>query len=156
MAESEVFNQVLIVCVGNICRSPTAEHLLRQALHDSDVNVSSAGLAALIDHPLDSHALATLSQHGQQPAPHRARQLTPRLLQESDLVLVMEQKHLRDIYRRSPESRGKTFLLGKWQHEREVPDPYQQGVAAFSHAYALIEEAVAAWSKYLLCSRLSA
>jgi protein-tyrosine phosphatase len=153
MAESKVFNQVLIVCVGNICRSPTAEHLLRRALHDSKVRVSSAGLAALVDHPIESHALATLTQHGQQPAPHRARQLTSRLLLESDLILVMERKHLRDISQRSPESRGKTVLLGKWQHDREIPDPYRKGAAAFAHAYALIEESVNSWSKYLLSTR---
>jgi protein-tyrosine phosphatase len=148
-----VFNQVLIVCVGNICRSPTAEHLLRQALRNSNVEVSSAGLAAVVDHPLERHALATLSQHGQQPAPHSARQLTSSLLQASDLVLVMEHGHLREVNQRSPESRGKTFLLGKWQHNREIPDPYRKGTAAFVHAYALIEESVTSWSKYLLSTR---
>jgi protein-tyrosine phosphatase len=148
-----VFNQVLIVCVGNICRSPTAEHLLRQAVQGSRIKVSSAGLGALVDHPLERHALAALAQYGQQPAPHRARQLTPGILQESDLVLVMERKHLRDISQHSPEARGKTFLLGKWQHDREIPDPYRQGPAAFTHSYALIQEAVSTWSKYLLSTR---
>ncbi|QJP12115.1 low molecular weight phosphotyrosine protein phosphatase [Pseudomonas multiresinivorans] len=148
-----MFNQVLIVCVGNICRSPTAEHLLRQAVQDYNIVVGSAGLAALVDQPIEQHALATLSQHGQQPALHRARQLTPKILQDADLVLVMERNHLRDINQQSPQSRGKTFLLGKWQHDREIPDPYRQGEAAFKHAYALIDEAVATWSRYLRSTR---
>ncbi|MCP1647236.1 low molecular weight protein-tyrosine-phosphatase [Pseudomonas nitroreducens] len=148
-----MFNQVLIVCVGNICRSPTAEHLLRQALQGCHIQVGSAGLAALVDKPLEQNALATLTQHGQQPAAHRARQLTPKILQESDLVLVMERNHLRDLLQQSPQSRGKTFLLGKWQNDREIPDPYRQGQAAFEHAYALIDEAVATWSKYLRTTR---
>lgn len=153
MARFSVFNQVLIVCVGNICRSPTAEHLLRQAVQDCNIVVGSAGLAALVDQPIEQHALATLSQHGQQPASHRARQLTPKILQDADLVLVMERNHLRDINQQSPQSRGKTFLLGKWQHDREIPDPYRQGEAAFEHAYALIDEAVATWSRYLRTTR---
>lgn len=148
-----MFNQVLIVCVGNICRSPTAEHLLRQALQHSAIQCSSAGLAALVDQPLERNALTTLARHGQQPALHRARQLTPKILQENDLVLVMERIHLRDIHQLAPESRGKAFLLGKWQHDREIPDPYRKGTAAFTHAYALIEEAVTSWSKHLLSSR---
>lgn len=148
-----MFNQVLIVCVGNICRSPTAEHLLRQSLRGSNIEVSSAGLAALVDRPLEGNSLTTLIEHGQQPAPHSARQLTQQILQSSDLVLVMERRHLRDIDRQSPQSRGKTFLLGKWQSDREIPDPYRQGKAAFEHAYALIEEAVVTWSNYLRTNR---
>ncbi|MBB4866415.1 protein-tyrosine phosphatase [Pseudomonas nitritireducens] len=148
-----MFNQVLIVCVGNICRSPTAEHLLREAVRDSNIRLGSAGLGALVDKPLESKALATLARHGHQPPPHRARQLTQDLLQQSDLVLVMERKHLRDLTQYSPQSRGKTFLLGKWQNDREIPDPYRQGSAAFEHAYALIEEAVSSWSKYLRTTR---
>lgn len=153
MAGFSVFNQVLIVCVGNICRSPTAEHLLRQAVQDYNIVVGSAGLAALVDQPIEKHALATLARHGQQPALHRARQLTPKILQNADLVLVMERNHLRDINQQSPQSRGKTFLLGKWQHDREIPDPYRQGEVAFEHAYALIDEAVATWSRYLRTTR---
>jgi protein-tyrosine phosphatase len=148
-----VFNQVLIVCVGNICRSPTAEHLLRQALRGSDIEVSSAGLGALVNQPLEHNALAALTERGQRPSLHSARQLTPKMLQQSDLVLVMERRHLRDIDLQSPQSRGKTFLLGKWQRDREIPDPYRHGKAAFEHAYALIEEAVTSWSNYLRTNR---
>ncbi len=61
----------------------------------------------------------------------------------------MEQRHLQDLFRQFPESRGKSFLLGKWQHNREIPDPYRQGQAAFEHAYALIEEGADAWSRRL-------
>jgi len=146
-AVNSVFNQVLVVCVGNICRSPTGEHLLRENLNGSGIRVSSAGLTALVGRPLEPTALATLQRHGQQPQEHQARQLTPQMLQTADLVLVMEQRHLQDVHRLSPVARGKTFLLGKWQHEREIPDPFRQGAAAFEHAYALIEEGARAWSR---------
>lgn len=144
-----VFKNVLVICAGNICRSPTAEHLLRRRLAGADIRVSSAGLTAVVGHPIESNALATLQRHGQQPHEHQARQLTSELLQAADLVLTMEQRHLQDLFRQFPESRGKSFLLGKWQHDREIPDPYRQGQAAFEHAYALIEEGADAWSRRL-------
>jgi protein-tyrosine phosphatase len=46
-------------------------------------------------------------------------------------------------------ARGKVFLLGKWQSEREIQDPYRQGKAAFIHAHALIEDAVSSWAQRL-------
>ncbi|MDU4249212.1 low molecular weight protein-tyrosine-phosphatase [Pseudomonas sp.] len=144
-----MFKNVLVICAGNICRSPTGEHLLRRNLAGSGIRVSSAGLTAMVGHPFERNALEMLQRHGQQPHVHTARQLTPQLLQASDLVLVMEQRQLQDVIRLSPVSRGKTFLLGKWQNEREIPDPYRRGPAAFEHAYALIEEGVKAWSQRL-------
>ncbi|PJI50999.1 MAG: phosphotyrosine protein phosphatase [Pseudomonas sp.] len=144
-----MFKNVLVVCAGNICRSPTGEYLLQQNLGSSSIRVRSAGLTALVDHPFERNALATLQRHGHQPHEHQARQLTPHLLQSADLVLVMEQRQLRNVLQLSPVSRGKTYLLGKWQNEREIPDPYRQGSAAFEHAYALIEESAQAWSRRL-------
>lgn len=148
-----VFNNVLVICAGNICRSPTGEHLLRRNLGGTGIRVSSAGLTAVVGHPLERHALDTLQRHGHQPQEHQARQLTPQILQASDLVLVMERRQLQDVIRLSPVSHGKTFLLGKWQSEREIPDPYRRGTAAFEHAYALIEEGADAWSRRLLPQR---
>ncbi|WP_371230237.1 low molecular weight protein-tyrosine-phosphatase [Pseudomonas sp. QE6] len=144
-----MFNRILFVCVGNICRSPTAEHLLREALPDSGIAIASAGLSALIGHPIDSTALAILSGHGHRPVPHRARQLNREMIHEANLVLVMEHSQIRDVIRLSPEARGKTFLLGKWLHNLEIPDPYRQGPEAFEHSYGLIERAVKSWANRL-------
>ncbi|WP_448679757.1 low molecular weight protein-tyrosine-phosphatase [Pseudomonas nicosulfuronedens] len=144
-----MFKNVLVICAGNICRSPTGAHLLQRTLASTGIRVSSAGLTAVVGHPLERHALATLLRHGQQPQEHQARQLTLQILQASDLVLVMERRQLQDVLQLSPVSRGKTFLLGKWQRDREIPDPYRQGTAAFEHAYTLIEEGADAWSRRL-------
>lgn len=148
-----MFNRILIVCTGNICRSPIAEHLLREALLGSDITVGSAGLGALIDHPIDSTALATLRQHGHRPPLHRARQLTAELALKADLILTMEQGQIQSMIQRLPEARGKIFLLGKWQSEQEIPDPYRLGPEAFEHSYGLIELAVASWADRLLTRR---
>ncbi|KTB62069.1 low molecular weight protein-tyrosine-phosphatase [Pseudomonas allii] len=145
-----MFNRILIVCVGNICRSPTAEQLLRNALAHSAIEVSSAGLVALRDSPLEPTALRVLEEHGHAPVSHRARQLTSAAVSDADLVLVMEQRHIDGVLSLAPEARGKVFLLGKWQYNREIMDPYRQGKPAFVHAYALIEQAVQAWAKKLV------
>ncbi|PJI51001.1 MAG: phosphotyrosine protein phosphatase [Pseudomonas sp.] len=144
-----MFNRILIVCIGNICRSPIAEHLLRESLQGSDIAVASAGLSALVGHPIESTALAILRRHGYHPHPHSARQLTPELVHEANLVLVMEESQIQSVIRLAPEARGKTFLLGKWQTDQEIPDPYRQGPEAFERAYALIESTVAPWTARL-------
>ena len=144
-----MFKKILIVFIGNICRSPTAENLLREALDRSDIEVSSAGLCALENHPIEPTARIVLEEHGHLSKEHKANQLTPAAISKSDLILVMEQQHIGGVLKIAPEARGKVFLLGKWQNNREIRDPYRQGKPAFVHAYTLIEEAVNAWTKRL-------
>lgn len=145
-----MFNRILIVCVGNICRSPTAEKLLRNALASSAIEVSSAGLAALRDSPLEPTASRVLEEHGHAPGSHKARQLTSDAVSDADLILVMEQRHIEGVLSLAPQARGKVFLLGKWQSDREIMDPYRQGKSAFVHAYTLIEQATQAWARRLI------
>lgn len=147
--EVVLFKKILVVCIGNICRSPTAENLLRKALEPSDIVVSSAGLSALTGSPIEATALSVLEEHGHVTKAHSATQLTSAAINESDLILVMEHQHINAILRMAPAARGKIFLLGNWQDAREIKDPYRQGRPAFLHAYALIEAAVHAWAKRL-------
>ena len=147
--ERNVFKRILIVCVGNICRSPTAEHLLRLALQGTVIEVSSAGLGALVDKPMDPAALGVLHEHGHTPGEHKARQISNALLRDSDLVLVMEKRHIQHITDMAPHARGKTFLLGKWLDDREITDPYRRDKETFEHVYALIEKSVNAWAQRL-------
>ena len=78
---------------------------------------------------------------------HISTQLTAAKINEADLILVMEQHHINGVLNLAPEARGKVFLLGKWQDNREINDPYRQGKPAFVHAYALIDAAVNAWAQ---------
>ena len=89
-----MFQRILLVCVGNICRSPTAEYLLRDRLGDASLQISSAGLGALEDHPMDATAASLLIEHGIDASAHRGRQLQASMLREVDLVLVMEKATL--------------------------------------------------------------
>ena len=148
-----MFKRILMVCVGNICRSPTAECLLRDRLPAGGPEVSSAGLRALVGEPMEVTAAALLHEHAVDASGHCARQLTtPELLHQADLVLVMEKSHIATIGRMAPQASGKVMLLGKWQSDRDIPDPYGQQRAVFEHVYQLIDQSVTAWLPYLSVS----
>lgn len=144
-----MFRNILVVCIGNICRSPTAEIVLRRALDRNDINVSSAGLHALVGKPIDPTAGQLLTEHGLASDLHLARQATPAVLGAADLILTMERKHLDSISRVAPHVSGKSFLLGKWHGNCEIPDPYRQHREAFEHVYGLIERSVDGWLRYI-------
>lgn len=144
-----MFDTVLVVCAGNICRSPTAEYILKDKLKGKNITVSSAGLTALAGKPADATAQQIAAQNGINMSAHQGRQLNTQLVANNSVILVMEQRHLTDLCNRYPQARGKIFLLGKWQNEQEIPDPYRQSPEAFEHVYKLIESACSAWQKYL-------
>jgi len=142
-----LFNKILIVCTGNICRSPAAEYILRQQLEEVRAwrgTVSSAGTGALVNHPVDETMGALLRAEGLDLKAHRAAQLSIAHLRWADLVLVMEKHHRQEVLRIDPVARGKTFLLGQWQNV-EIPDPFQRGERAHVHALQLIHAAIASW-----------
>lgn len=144
-----MFDSVLVVCAGNICRSPTAEYVLKSKLAGKNVAVSSAGLTALEGKPADAQAQQIASAHNIDMSEHQGRQITSNLVANNSVILVMEQRHINDLCARYPQARGKTFLLGKWVGDKEIPDPYRQSQEAFEHVYALIDSACSAWQKYL-------
>ncbi|MEO3682792.1 low molecular weight protein-tyrosine-phosphatase [Shewanella vesiculosa] len=144
-----MFDSVLMVCAGNICRSPTAEYVLKSKLTDKNITITSAGLTALVAKPADAMAQKIALSHGVVMENHQGQQLSSQLIASNSVILVMEQRHLNDVHSRYPEARGKTFLLGKWINNAEIPDPYRQSQEAFEHVYALIDSACSAWQKYL-------
>lgn len=144
-----MFNRILVVCVGNICRSPMAEYLLRHKLKSDKVTVESAGIGALVGKPADPTTLAILAEQGIDAGEHRARQVTEQMLGQTDLILAMELKHLQRLHSMAPQIRGRAFLLGKWEQDKPVPDPYRQQRPAFEHAFKLIDHATTSWLKYL-------
>lgn len=126
-----------------------AEYLWRHRLGERPIQVTSAGLAALEGKPIDPLAGELLAERGVDASAHRARQLDEQAVVDADLILVMERAHLARLARWSPHAVGRTFLLGKWQGEREVPDPYRQNRAAFEHAYRLVDEGIDGWLQHL-------
>ena len=144
-----MFQNILIVCVGNICRSPAAEALLANKLEGKGLTISSAGIGALVGNPMDKTAHEVLNDHGVEHTAHRARQVDSEMLHRADLILVMEQSHIQHIRQIAPEVHGKTFLLGKWLDDTEIPDPYRQSKPAFEHVHSLLTQSVESWLPYL-------
>ena len=140
-----MIKRILVVCVGNICRSPMAEALFKSALREEDgLTVESAGLGALVGHPADDFVLELMEELGEDVSEHRARQIHPDMVRDADLVLVMEAGHKRAIDDADPTARGKVHRLGEWQ-DRDINDPYRQPKEAFADALEEIQEGVAAW-----------
>ncbi|MCA3940833.1 low molecular weight phosphotyrosine protein phosphatase [Vibrio vulnificus] len=146
-----MFNKILVVCVGNICRSPTGERVLQKLLPNK--TVASAGIAAeksrLIGKPADAMAIEVAKENDVDVENHQSQQLTSVLCSQYDLILVMEKGHMEALTQIAPEARGKTMLFGQWIGQKEIPDPYRQSKEAFVHAYQLIDEAAQAWAKKL-------
>ncbi|HWH32136.1 MAG TPA: low molecular weight protein-tyrosine-phosphatase [Egibacteraceae bacterium] len=132
--------RILVVCLGNICRSPTAEAALREALRDAgldgQVEVASAGTGDWhLGEPPDARmtraaAAAGLTLEG------TAAQITAEDFRRSDLILVMDRSNLRDVRALAPDepSRSKVRLYRDFDPDAdhdEVPDPYYGGEDGF-------------------------
>ncbi|WP_291984806.1 low molecular weight protein-tyrosine-phosphatase [Candidatus Accumulibacter sp. ACC007] len=141
-----MFNRILTVCTGNICRSPAAEFFLRQRIEQvgRPVEAQSAGIGALVNHPAEETTCSMMQSRGVDLSAHRGSQLTRELLRWAELVLVMEPHHRDAVLALDPTARGKTFLLGHWTNT-EIPDPYRRGDEAHAEALRLIEAAVEPW-----------
>lgn len=140
-----MIRHILVVCVGNICRSPMAEALLKREFGgQDDVTVESAGLGALVGYPASKHSVRLMGDLGVDITGHRARQIHPDMVNAADLVLVMEAGHKRAIDDADPTARGKVHRIGEWQ-DKDVADPYQRSLAAYEAALAGIQAGVASW-----------
>lgn len=145
-----MFQRILIVCTGNICRSPVAAAMLQSRL--PELTVSSAGLGALVGQSVDAQARRLAEAEGLDVDAHKARQLETGMLAAADLVLVMTDNQRQALAKRWPEARGKTLLLGKWlnlEHEMDIPDPYRKSDDVFEHVHRLLKEATCLWADKL-------
>ena len=145
-----MFSNILIVCVGNVCRSPMAESLFRQRFDGSDINisVSSAGLGALVGQGADEKAIDVMMEKGLDISAHCARQLSDELIKRNELILVMEHWQQKEIEGLFPYARGRVHLLGKWS-DKEVEDPYKKSKEAFIVAFEEIDQLCQQWCEKL-------
>jgi protein-tyrosine phosphatase len=141
--------KVLFVCLGNICRSPTAEAVFRRVLTsdavDLRIEVDSAGTHAYhIGEPPDPRAQAAARRRGIDMSALRARQVHASDFEEFDLILAMDRENLAELKRRCPprfQERVRLLLEYASLSESDVPDPYYGGEAGFEQVLDLIEQA---------------
>ena len=142
-----MFKNIMMVCVGNICRSPIAEALLKH--QQPQLNVYSSGIGALVGKPADPKSVSLMANKNIDLSQHCAQQINALLVSNADLILTMEQGHIDTIQAKFPEARGKVHLIGKWNDNQEVPDPYKKTDTAFIAAAELIEAGIKQWQKKL-------
>ncbi|CAM2180614.1 putative low molecular weight protein-tyrosine-phosphatase EpsP [Paraburkholderia sacchari] len=141
-----MIDRVLVVCEGNICRSPLACAMLAQAL--PDIGFSSAGTHALVGEGADPLVLEMARARGVQLEKHVATSLTDEQVRAADLILTMTKVQREQIEQTWPYARGKVYRLNE-NDGVDVVDPYQRHRVAFELAFAQIEHGVAHWSDVL-------
>jgi len=150
--------KILFVCLGNICRSPTAEAVFRavaaREAPELTIEVDSAGTAGYhIGEPPDLRTRQAASRRGYDMAPLRARIVEPRDFEEFDLILAMDHENLNVLsHRAPPHARDRVRLFLDFAPDataREVPDPYYGGPNGFEEVLDLVEEATRGLLKHL-------
>lgn len=142
-----MFNKILTVCIGNICRSPSAERILQKLMPTSEV--TSAGIGALIDHDIEKNAAQLLTTNNYNSENHKAKQVDTRIINNAEVILVMKKKHQLMLMQKYPSASGKIMLLGQWNYNEEIPDPYGKSIEAFEHVFTQIEKNCQTWAQKL-------
>lgn len=142
--------RILFVCMGNICRSPTAEgvfrHLLAERARELDVDIDSAGTHSYhVGHPPDHRAQTAARSRGVDLSLIRARRVTERDFHDFDLILAMDQDNLDELMLIRPaDARAELRLFLDYAPDagvRDVPDPYYGGSQGFEQVLDLVEAA---------------
>jgi len=141
--------RVLFVCLGNICRSPSAEGVFRQQLQQAGladlVDVDSAGTGPWhVGKPADSRASAAALQRGYDLSALRGRQVSKADFERFDLILAMDHSNFADLKALQPANSCAEldlYLRRYGLDEDEVPDPYYGGADGFEHVLDLLEQA---------------
>jgi len=135
---------ILLVCTGNICRSPLAAALLDRALHGrgaEGIDVASAGTGAWDGAPVSEGAYLIGLEHGLDLSGHRAQLLTRELVEDADLILTMARHHRARVDELGGE--GHVFVLGEYAgregDEAEVSDPFGGDLDVYRDTCAELE-----------------
>lgn len=139
--------RILVVCTGNICRSPMVKALLERQLEEAgwgeQVKVESAGTWAVVGAGASAGSVEAMVARGIDLTDHRGRQLDVQQAERSDLILVMEEAHRRAIFNNWPRMLRKTYLLSEMAGENDdIDDPYGGPQADYDAAAIIIEDYV--------------
>lgn len=141
--------KILLVCLGNICRSPMAEGVLRAKAMERrlPITTDSAGTSSYhVGEAPDHRAQAAMRRHGADISDLRARAFVSEDFERFDLLLAMDADNLRDMRKQAPSAalahKAQLIMDHAPQHpERSVPDPYYGGDLDFEHVFSMLDEA---------------
>lgn len=141
--------KVLMVCLGNICRSPLAEGILKSKLNLNEVTIDSAGTAAYhVGNLPDPRSIAIAKKHGIDITTQRARKFTVKDFDSFDFIYAMDQNNFDYILKlsRNKEDKKKVLLIlneVRPFQNNSVPDPYYGGDDGFENVYQMLNKACA-------------
>ena len=145
MSETPEPYRLLFVCTGNTCRSPLAEALARRELEArgwSQVEVASAGTSAMDGAPASDGSLRAAARNGLDLSGHRARFLTPAMVDEADVVLTMSASHLMRVLGLGGEDKAEILTRFVGGGERGVPDPFGGDDRVYGETFHVLEDLV--------------
>src|SRR5271170_8048888 len=146
---------ILFVCTGNVCRSPMAEGIFRQAMRDRrDVRVLSAGIGAVEGQPPSPYAVQAVKELGIDISKQRSRMLTAELVQESDYIFGMTHSHVDTVFLLYPHAAEKTFLLREFDDtldvfEKDISDPIGGSYDVYLNCRDQIEQGIASLMRFI-------
>src|SRR5210317_213111 len=133
--------KILMVCLGNICRSPLAQGILNSKI-TSNTFVDSAGTAAYhVGNPPDPRSTEIAKQKGIDISQYRARKFTKEDFTKFDQIFVMNQSNFEDVIRLAETKAEQDKVSLILPFEQEVPDPYYGGKEGFEYCYSLLDKA---------------
>jgi protein-tyrosine phosphatase len=137
-----MIKSILIVCEGNVCRSPMAMGLFARQLEGAQI--TSAGTGALVGEGADPMAIELMAESGIDLRAHVATAVDPRIIRAADLVLTANTAQKQSIERAFPFARGRIFRLREHAN-RDVSDPYKRDRKAFEAALSEIDDGMRRW-----------
>ena len=146
---------ILFVCTGNVCRSPMAEGIFRQAIRGrGNYRVLSAGLGALEGQPPSSYAVQAVKELGIDISDRRSRALTPEMVQQADYIFGMTHSHIDTVMLLYPQAAEKTFLLREFDEtldlfEKDISDPIGGSYEVYLNCRDQIEQGIASLLRFI-------
>jgi glycine hydroxymethyltransferase len=146
---------ILFICTGNICRSPMAEGIFRQAVKDrGPYRVISAGVGAVDGYPPSTHAVNALKELGIDISAQRSRMLTGKMVQDADYIFGMTRGHVDAVTLLYPQASEKTFLLREFDEtldffEKDISDPIGGSYNVYRDCRDQIEQGIESIMKFI-------
>ncbi len=146
---------ILFVCTGNVCRSPMAEGIFRQAVRGrGNYRVLSAGLGALEGQPPSMYAVQAVKELGIDISDQRSRALTPEMVQQADYIFGMTHSHIDTVMLLYPQAAEKTFLLREFDEtldlfEKDISDPIGGQYEVYLNCRDQIEQGIASLLRFI-------
>ena len=138
---------ILMVCLGNICRSPLAEGILQSKVNSKEIKVDSAGTAAYhVGEKPDMRSIAVAKKYGLDLTQQRARKFTTADFNAFDFIFAMDKSNFHNIIDLAPSKADEKkvhLILNELSllEDREVPDPYYGGDQGFENVYQMLDKA---------------